>query len=217
MSLKLAHKFSVLMILGGLIASICNAQTTDKPVERPTLTKGDTWTYRVIDNWTEKEIRQNQTDFVENEGNNFVFRVINKTTESTSTIRTTLDLNACRVMQNSNDIICQGPYKFPATLGQKTSFSKLPYANGKGFFQAECTLAAMEKVTVLAGVFDAHRIDCTGFWTNVFDSTASGRYKEIIWYAPKAKRYVKSYYETVFQSGQLDTKLTNELIAYKIQ
>lgn len=187
------------------------------PAERPTYTKGDTWTYRVLDSWTDKELRQTQIEFAAAETDSLVFRFTNKSTNAVSTYRTDLDLNVCRSMQNSTDAACKGPYKFPASVEQKTSYDKLPYSNGSGFIQGECSVAAIEKVTVPAGTFDTYKIDCTGFWTNVFGSTATGNFKETIWYAPTAKRLVKSYYENRNSSNRISTKETTELLEYKVK
>jgi hypothetical protein len=185
--------------------------------ERITLTKGDTWTYRTLDSWTDKELRQSQIEFATTDADNLVFRITNKATNVVTTYRTNLDLGACRTMQNTTEEVCKGPYKFPISQGQKTSYDKLPYPNGSGYSQADCSVVSTEKITVPAGSFDTFKIDCAGFWTNVFGSTANGNFKETIWYAPAVKRSVKSYYENRNSGNKISAKETTELLEYKVQ
>jgi hypothetical protein len=202
-----------------VVAASCvglHAQT-NAPVERPTFTKGDTWTYRVIDAWTDKELRQFQSEFAEADGDNLVFRITNKATNIVNTLRTNLDLNACRTMQNSKEAICNGPYKFPMSIDQKSSYDKLPYSNGSGYFQAECRVIGFEKVTVPAGTFDSYKIDCSGYWNNVFGNTANGSFSETFWYAPSVKRNVKSYYENRNSNNRISTKEGVELVEFKVK
>lgn len=217
MRLKLAQKFSVLMILGGFVssASVSYSQTVDKPVEHPTLTVGDTWTYRTVDSWTDKELSQFKLLFTGKENERNVFSNTNKTTEKVTKLKTDLDLNVCRSTKGSTEILCSGVYKFPMFIDQKTTYE---YSFKDGSYQAKCTVEEAEKVTVPAGVFDTLRIECNGFWGNFTAiPSASGRYKEIYWYAPSVKRYVKSYYQTSTLIGYLYSKQTTELLEYKVQ
>lgn len=185
--------------------------------ERPTYTKGDTWTYRVLDAWTDKELRQFQTEFAAADGDNLVFRSTNLPSTGVNTNRTDLSTNSCRTMQNSTETVCAGPYKFPFVLGLKTSYDKLPYPNGSGYYQAECSVVAAEKVTVPAGEFDALKMECSGYWNSVFGSVTNGSFSETIWYAPSVKRYVKIYYENRNSRNRPSSKTTTELVSHKIQ
>ena len=60
-------------------------QAQSTPVERPTLTKADTWTYRTTDNWTDKELNQTEVVFAAIENDLLVFRSTNKATNNIST------------------------------------------------------------------------------------------------------------------------------------
>jgi hypothetical protein len=185
---------------------------------RPNLTKGDTWSYRVVDNWTDKELRQFQHEFAEVSTDNLVFRFTNKANNAVSTFRTDLDLNSCRAMKDSKELSCKGPYKFPLSIGQKTSYSKQPYANGNGFNDADCNIEAVEQLTVPAGSFETYKIACSGFWTTAVGEAYGGSFKETIWYAPSVKRFVKSYYENRSNRiNRLLTRETIELIEYKVK
>ncbi len=194
-------------------------------VDRPTFIKGDTWTYRVLNAWTDKELRQYQLDFTEVDVDSLVLQLTNKTTNTVSTFRTDLDLNACRSMQDAKEVICMGPYKFPLSTGQKTSYDKYPNEDGSGFIQGDCRVEGAEKVTVPAGSFNTYKIGCRGFWTNkfgrianvAFGSTAEGSFYEAIWYAPNVKRFVKSYYEKRNSGRTLTSKETHELMVFKVQ
>jgi hypothetical protein len=194
-------------------------------VERPTFTKDDTWTYRVLNAWTDKELRQYQIDYIDADADKLVLQLTNKTTNTVSTLNTDLDLNVCRPMSDSTAVACMGPYKFPMLIGQKVSYDKYPNEDGSGFIQGDCRVVGTEKITVPAGSFDTYKINCRGFWTNkfgrlvnkAFGNTAEGNFYELIWYAPSAKRFVKSFYEKRHSGGTLAYQETHELMVFKVQ
>ena len=198
---------------------------TNAPLNRPTFSKGDTWTYRVLNAWTDKELRQYQIDFDKTEADKLVLQLTNKTANTVSTLHTDLDLNVCRPVSNSTEVACMGPYKFPMQIGQKISYDKYPNEDGSGLIQGDCRVVGTEKMTVPAGSFDTYKISCRGFWTNkfgrlvnnAFGNTAEGNFYELIWYAPNAKNFVKSFYEKRHSGGTLAYQETHELMDYKIQ
>jgi carboxypeptidase C (cathepsin A) len=191
-------------------------QAQSTPIERPTLTKGDTWTYRTVDNWTDKELNQTEVVFADIENDLLVFRSTNKATNSISTNKNNADIQPCRSMQNDDKFICQGAFKFPMAIGNKHEIKKLPWGDGKGYNDADCEVKEPEKITTPAGTFDTLRIECSGFQTRVFEGIFNGSYKETLWYAPLVKRSVKSYFENRSNRG-INTKQTTELVSYKVK
>lgn len=185
------------------------------PIEQPTLKIGDSWTYRILDGWNNKEIRQSVSTLVAFENNLSVFRFKNLTSGVESTGTLNADLQPCRSMQNDSTLICAGSFKFPLTTGFKHSFKKLPSGSGQSYFDGDCEGKGMEKVQVPAGEFDAYRIECKGFWTRVFGNSGSGSFQETRWYAPAIRNQVKSIYEDRRSNGSADNKSITELVEYK--
>ncbi len=214
--MKNLRLFSVLIVL------ICSFQAqlifaqTSTTAERPKFTAGDTWTYRVLDGWSGNEQKQLQDTFTGVEAERLMFQRIDKSNNASSNFKFDADVNNCRSMKGSNDLVCAGSYKFPMSVGQKISYEKLPFESGFGYSNAECTIKTAEKLTVPAGSFDTFKIDCSGYWQRVLEGNASGSLKFTIWYAPSAKRAVKFTEETTWNSKVQDKK-TTELVSFKIQ
>lgn len=185
------------------------------PIERPTLKVGDSWTSRTLDGWNNNETGQSMTTLVAFENNLSVFRVKNLTSGEESTSSYNADWQPCRSMQNDTALTCTGALKFPLTAGYKQSFKKLPSTTGKSLFEAECEGKGMEKVKVPAGEFDAYRIECKGFFTQVFGGTARSAYQQTYWYAPAVRNHVKSTYEDRKSNGTPNNKTITELLEHK--
>ena len=117
-------------------------------------------------------------------------------------------------MRRSDEVVCTGSFKFPMQAGNKYNYEKLPWANRDGHSSASCEVKGEEKVTVPAGTFDAVRIECSGFWTRVFNGTGSGRQTEAQWYAPSINRFVKSQFSDTFGGGAPNTKNQTELLEF---
>lgn len=189
------------------------------PVEPPTLQRGDRWVYRNVDELTGRETARFESIFARVEGERLMFRNRNLTgPENPSTVYQTLDQRSCRRMQDSEQEVCGGPMRMPiAALGERWSFSKLPWRNGKGYFDADCEAKATEDLKTEAGTFPTVRIECKGFWTRVFDGSGTGRYEEKVWYAPATKRFVKMEFRTWLRDGRPDAHTTTELVEMQLK
>jgi len=198
-----------------LFASIALAQGMT-PIERPTLKIGDSWTYRNLDGWNNKETSRSLSTLVSFENDFAIFRSKNLNSGAESTDTVNADLQPCRSMQNDTTIICAGAFKFPLATGYKQGIKKLPAGNGQSYFDGDCEGQGMEKVNVPAGEFDAYRIECKGFWTRVFGGSGSGGFKQTLWYAPAIRNQVKSTYEDRNPNGSANNKLIRELVEYKL-
>ncbi|MFN4103777.1 MAG: hypothetical protein ACK4GB_05690 [Tepidimonas sp.] len=208
-------------ILGALAGLAQAAPVTAQvlPVEPPTLQRGDRWAYRKVDDFTGRETARFELIFARVEGERLMFRNGDLTgPENASTVYQTLDQRPCRRMQDSEQEVWGGSMRMPiAALGERWSVSKLPWRNGKGYYDADCEAKAVEDVKTEAGTFPTVRIECKGFWTRVFDGSSSGRYEEKLWYAPAAKRFVKSESRTWRRDGRPDTHTTTELVEMQLQ
>jgi len=176
------------VLLMGSFAGVTYSQV-QFPVELPTPKVGDVAKYRTIDLWTNKEQSTTQSELVEIKPDRLMSRVTSSTASQVNTVSHNREWQPCRSMEGSEQIVCTGSLKFPMKLGNKYSYEKLPYSNGKGWYQASCEVKAEESVMVPAGTFDTVRIECPGYWTN--SGFGNGSMKEIVWYAPKISRYVK--------------------------
>ncbi|MFN3828644.1 MAG: hypothetical protein ACK4MK_01190 [Tepidimonas ignava] len=189
------------------------------PVERPTLQPGERWVYRVVDRWTNQETSKFEQIYAESVDGRLVFRVRSLTKdEAPRTVYLSADQTPCRTMQRSQETVCAGVLKFPLkAVGDRWSYSKLPWPNGKGYFEAECEIKGEEKVTVAAGTFDTVRIECKGQRTRVFDGSGSSRTDETMWYAPAAKRMVRYEFNTYRSDGRPDDRNTTELVEMQLR
>ncbi|WP_217125942.1 hypothetical protein [Hydrogenophilus thiooxidans] len=186
---------------------------------RPEFVKGERWVYQRIDMWTDKVENKYEQVFAEVLDNKLVFRSKSLTSdEAPQTLYFSQDLNPCRILQSENVEICSGPFKFPLrSVGERWSFKKLPWRNGKGYYDADCELKTQEKVSTPAGEYDTLRIECKGFWQQTMDGSNSGRYEETFWYAPTVKRFVRSDFNTWTSGGRMDSRTRTELIEVQLK
>lgn len=176
---------------------------------------GDIWKTKTIDLWNNKELRTNEAELVAIEPTRLVFRSKSSSRPGeVTTFYNSRDGNPCRTMRGADSPVCTGAFKFPAELGAKYEFKDLPFPNGLGKSESKCEVVAQEKVTVIAGTFDTTKIECNGFWQQVFEGSWNGRTAEVFWYAPKIHRTVKSIYKDYHSSGQLFTQNQTELTEY---
>ena len=190
------------------------AQTT-LPIERPSHKAGDAWTYRNVDNWTGKETGRSTSTFSGMEGENWVFRNEDLTNQKQTTAVFNPDWQPCRSMRGSQTPVCTGTFKFPMGEGSRHTFKGLPWSNGDGHYDATCEGKGLETVQTPAGAFEAFKVQCKGHWTRVFNGSSQGRYEETSWYAPSARRMVRSEFNTWRTNGQPDAKSLIELVEFK--
>lgn len=185
------------------------------PIERPTLSIGDTWKYRILDGWSGAERQQFDNTVVVFEGDIVVLRGVSTTNANGFTLRINADQQICRSLRNESAIVCNGPFKFPLSSKYEHKIEKYPWPNGNGTSSSECVGKGMEKVLVPAGEFDAFRVDCKGFWTRIFGGAGSGRNEDSSWYAPSVKRIVKYSYTDYTTQGNVNDKIIHELLEFK--
>ncbi len=209
---------NVFINLGLIAGSLCFATSAyaqvQFPVEAPSPKVGQIATFRTVDLWNNKEISVTSNELVAVESEYLVIRSKRSDRDTATTFRTSKSWNVCRSMRDSDKVSCEGSLKFPMQIGSKQTVKERPWANGQGYDNVTCEVKGEEKVSVLAGNFDALRVVCSGFWTRIFEGSFSGRLNETIWYAPAISRTVKSQLNLFHSQGQLDTKTQTELVEF---
>lgn len=88
-------------------------------------------------------------------------------------------------------------FNFPLEVGKKWGY-KYTFENElnsvKGRWQLDVEVVASERVKVLAGEFDAFKIEYNGFWNN-YTTTRNGRLKITRWYAPITRSLLKTEFD----------------------
>ncbi len=108
---------------------------------------------------------------------------------------------------------------FPLQVGKKwdASADKMLFSNAKhGKFSLKGEVAALEKVTVPAGTFDAYKIVLHIDAIATDEDANIGNTLETIWYAPSVRRYVK-FENTFSRDGRVRSKDINELLEYSLR
>ena len=208
------------IVAGALLAAfpaLCAAQA-DAPVPRPEVKIGDSWTYRRIDLQTNKPTG---------------FSLIRVTFANDRAIQTTShsgrkeQLDATwtaewNAVSSPRDGIFEphrGLLKFPLQAGATYKVVYDMKRPQKGAFQAKhdrtAKVVGWEEVEVPAGKFRALKIEIEGTFQRV-DKSIAGTAKNVIWYVPEVKRWVKWAFEIKASRGPLNG-FALELVEYKVQ
>jgi hypothetical protein len=124
------------------------------------------------------------------------------------------DFNIVKMERLNGDIQYEfKPYMptltFPLEVGKKWEGEYAGFTEDTGDkwkSRVKCETTAFEKVKVVAGEFDAFRIDCVDNWRAML--LFSGEKNSTRWYAPKLKAVIKVVHE--------DPKWNYQLTAYKL-
>jgi hypothetical protein len=202
------------------LSLVCAAQTALR-ADRPEVKEGDVWVFQVTDvvigdkkTPNTQTVKQVTPDRI----------VVENSSGSTGTF--TRDWNQIDSKQGETVTFKADPawmqYDFPLEVGKKWSprFTTVSRSGEQTTrWQWTAVVERAESVTVPAGTFDALRIRLDGFYNGARGtSTWTGRRTQTIWYAPAARRTVKSEYEESTQGGSQSGRYRNvertELISY---
>jgi hypothetical protein len=177
---------------------------------------GNTWRYRTIDLWNNKELFSWELELVEIQPDRLIHRMTNVETRVTQTQRTDRDLSPCRRDVGADNEVCVGALAFPLRVGDKYQYERQPWPNGNGYYSGKCKAAAAENVTVPAGTYETIRVECKGTWTRVSGGALSGNITQTLWYSTKVNRLVKWIFIDYKPSGkrEADTKRQTEMIEF---
>lgn len=189
---------SILVSLIAFLSATTSYAQLSLTAERPNLTAGDSWTYRVLDGWSGAEQSQVTRIFLEKNGDRLKFSRTNDPSDSDPFEN--LDMNSCRSLKNSTEVTCAGPFSFPLTVDQKITYENQVFFNRLGHAAGTCSVKAIEKITVPAGTFDTFRMDCSEQWIRKLEGSGGGTTKYTIWYSPIVKRSVKTHTQVTWNS-----------------
>lgn len=202
----------ITLLLAALAAGLLVALPAHADVvARPAPGAGDTWRFRRVDLWTDRETSVFEHRLVRLTADRLVFE--NPATRQR--LYRTRDGNPCRRPAPGEEQVCAGPFRFPLEVGDRHRYENFPSVDRQSRLWADCTVAAREQVTVPAGSFEAYRIECEGIWTPVSREPLSGRFSEITWYAPAVHWWVKQTVLIRTWVGVPTEKFALELLEYR--
>ena len=114
-----------------------------------------------------------------------------------------------------------GWFRFPLQVGDsyKASFETIvPKKEANSRHQRDVKVVGWEEITVPAGRFRALKIVSEGHFQRIDNTRISGTSRNVIWYVPEVKRWVKITLENRPQTGRGGGEFTGEeLVGYKVQ
>ena len=114
-----------------------------------------------------------------------------------------------------------GWFRFPLQVGDsyQASFETIvPKKEASSRHQREVKVVGWEEITVPAGRFRALKIVSEGHFQRVDNTRISGTSRNVIWYVPEVKRWVKITLENRSETGRGGGEFTGEeLVGYKVQ
>jgi hypothetical protein len=212
------HSFAAIVLLGALAAP-CGAQPDDAPVPRPEIKPGDSWTYRRVE-YPTNHARGPFTETV-TFANDRVIEMLSDRRRDAKELDTTYTADWNLVSSRNTGIFDpdQGLFKFPLRPGDTHEARYEVRFPLKGAYhvrhQRRVKVVGWEEVSVPAGRFRALRLESDGAFERL-DTQLSGTAKEVAWYVPEVKRYVKWTYEARSFKGRLQW-WGWELVDYKLR
>ncbi len=196
---------------------LCAAQS-EAPVAKPDVKPGDRWVYRRMDYWTNTVIGtyEMRAVFVGRDVIQVVNTVPGKGGESDSTY--TSDWNA---VSTYFEVFYPnfGLLKFPLQTGKtyKVAFESVFGATREFRVRHDRTAKVLgwEEITVPAGKFRALKVEIAGSFQRL-DMSLGGTARNVVWYVPEVKRWVKMMYEDATHLGP-SAKSGEELVEFHVQ
>lgn len=205
-------------LLFGLLAD-CTAQT-GAAVGKPEVKPGDRWTYRRMDYSTNppagaqigmREVRVTLA-------NEKVIHVVVRAAAREFDEIFTSDWNAVSV-SGEQYYPDHGLLKFPLLPGASY---KVAFENQFGRARDRrarhvrtAKVVGWEEITVPAGKFRALKVELQGSFQRL-DTSVAGTARNVIWYAPKVKRWVKFVYQDATSAGPYNN-FGEELVSFAVQ
>jgi hypothetical protein len=213
-------------IAGALLLSplLCAAQTV-LPVERPHVKPGDRWTYQRMNYDAGKAGGRFELQVVFSDRG--VIQVVGTGKIQDEEVDTTYTADWNAVSTAARMFYPHtGWFKFPLQEGDryKAAYeSIIPAKNIKARNQREVNVVGWEDVVVPAGKFRALKIVSEGRFHRLETSSVTGSSRNVIWYVPAVKRWVKLTLENrpAGAKGKGSSKkgehYGEELVAYQVQ
>jgi len=204
-------------------------------VLRPEFKVKDTW---VVRNTTEDRagtrlVREQQTVVRSTEGGLWLHTAESGGTAPAKDILVGPDWGRMRSVNGKQTLVAR-PLAFPLTKGKTWTLDYTELnpniSHRSERFQTTYKVAGPEQVTVLAGTFNAIRIEAQGTWTAELSAAAStpngqpagagtqvsGHVSKVYWYLPEAKRFARSVEDYFGANGTRSERFTMELESFKV-
>ena len=199
------------------LAGMAHAQA-DAPVERPHVKPGDRWTYRYIE-----YIPASRTSTISSEvtfADEHAIHLVSTQDggEKENDVTFTAEWNLVASRRSGIYDPHNGMFRFPMRPGDswpsryRVSFPRESYYSDQDRI---ARVEGWEEVDVPAGRFRALKIVAEGA-SSRSDRPLSGRTREVMWYAPQVKRYVKWTYEAG-SVRRTNHSFEYQLVDYKLQ
>ena len=190
-----------------LIAGPALAQKAD----RPTVKVGDRWLFAMFYGADPSAIRVSDRLWVITS----VTSAAIEGTENGEKLVLTPELNNIESPERKDSDLWL--LNFPLEVGKKWSFDDdfVNYATqGQGRFNVTAEVVGYEELVVLAGKFEAFKLEAKGSW---LVHGNSGETAWTYWYAPAARAVVKSEYRHTYTTTSKTTVRTTELAKFELQ
>lgn len=200
------------------LAAPCHAKD-DAAVPRPVIKPDDSWSYRKTDfTHTVPEINFRETVTFANDRIIQMVDLRKGAGQETDTTYTA-EWNAVSSPNSGIFVPDQGLLRFPLRPGDSHESSydvRFPLQGEREVkHERHVKVVGWENVTVPAGTFRALRVESEGTWHRL-DTGFSGAAKEVMWYSPQVKRYVKWTFDNWTPRG-LNQSWAWELVDYHVQ
>jgi hypothetical protein len=210
---------TVATLIGSVFAvGIADAQDQ---AGKPSYRVGDRWTFESLDlNGNVKSTSEMVVEAVDGDIVSYRSRILESTNPSIAAGQEVTGRFDIAAQAQRGDYLVEGIFRatdFPLSEGKAWAHSyKRRPPNGQGIAEMshDAKVTGWEEVVVPAGTFKALRIEHTGTWRN---GPNSGKEAYTAWYAPDAKRVIKSTFQTWNAPGtRLDFNSETRLISYRI-
>jgi hypothetical protein len=200
------------------VCGTCAAQPAP-PVERPDVNVGDRWTYQRLDYDAGKPLGKPYEVQVVFAQRGVIQVVGNRQgVEEEVDATFTSDWNGVNMLTRVFNPHT-GWFKFPLQVGDtyKASYETLmPKKNIKSRNERQVSVVGWEEIVVPAGKFRALKIVSDGRFQRL-DAPGAGTSRNVIWYVPEVKRWVKITLESRPASGRGGEHMGEELVAFRLR
>ena len=200
--------------------AVCIAQA-DAPIARPEVKAGDRWVYHRMDYWTNRSTATREMQVTV--ANDKIIQIVATEAGKPEIDESyTSDWNA---VATSTNVFYpdNGLLKFPLRVGATYPVAyESVFGKARDFrvkHERTARVVGWEEVTVPAGKFRALKVELDGSFQRL-DTSIAGSARNVIWYAPEVKRWVKQTYEDVILTGPRrgpNNKFGEELVNFKVQ
>lgn len=199
------------------VAFLCAAAAQAQDVPRPDVKAGDSWTYRRVDYETRTVtgVLAGRVSFA----NDRVIQIVNQ--RQGGEVDTTFTAEWNQVTSANTGIFDphQDIFRFPLRPGNTHEARYEVRFPQQGAYhvrhERKVRVLGWEEIEVPAGRFRALRVESQGSFQRL-DRSVSGTAKEVMWYVPEVKRYVKWTFENSTFRGRVQW-WGFELVDYKLQ